>query len=390
MKILIVTPKYYPDNFPITLVAERLVKEGHEVDVLTSLPFKEGNYIKGYNEGLTKENGVNIFRVKTTIRKESTSSLIRNYLSLHKIFKRWAKKCHKEYDLVYSYSISPVISLVAGNIYSKKHHVPHIVYVLDVWPESVVAVGRTTNHSLLYKCLLSWSKKEYQGASKIIIGSKDFKEYLTDIIKLDNVSIEYLPQPGLVFEDKDSKNPYDSKKTNLLYCGNISKLQLVDYFIPANERLNNNNVVLNIVGNGSYLSEFKNELASKNLDNIIYHGSFDYKESSKYFRYSDAIVVSLKNKGIVGKTLPNKLISSLYYAKPIIGLVDGEAKEVLVKNGNIVSLQSIDGLVDSINKFLELSKEDIKAIENKNRQYYDDYYSIDKFIEKLLSSFSSK
>ncbi len=390
MRILIVTPKYYPDTFPINLISEALVKEGHEVDVLTSVPFKDGSYIDEYSSPKSLLNGVTVNRIKPYIRKNGKRSLVKNYLSIYHGFKKWAKINDKPYDVVYTYGISPVVSLVAGNIVKRKKNSIHVAHVLDIWPEAVVAAGYTKKGSLLYFLLKLWSKKEYKGASKILVGTKEYKDYLENVLKIKNKDISYLVQPGLIYEDESSENPYDIKKTNILYSGNISKLQLVDYIIPAMEKLNNENVVFNIIGSGSYLDEFRNLINEKKISNVIYHGYFDYKESAKYIKNADAVLVSLKNKGIVGKTIPNKLISSLYYSKVMIGMIEGEAKGILKENGNIIAEESIDGLVNGINEFIKLDKEIKLKIENKNRQLYDEVYSLDKFKEKLLSSFSRK
>lgn len=390
MKILIVTPKYYPDTFPINLIAEGLVKEGHEVDVLTSVPFKDGRYLEEYNKEKSFENGVVVNRIRASIRTKSKLSLIRNYLSIHRLFKKWVNKCEKKYDVVYSYSISPVVSLAAGNLYKKKHHARHIVHILDLWPESVVDAGYTLPKTLLYKKLFKWSKKEYNGADKILVGSKAFKEYLVNKMGIEENKITYLVQLGLVYENDKVGNPYDPKKTNLLYCGNISKLQLVDFIIPAMEEFTDQDIVFNIVGTGAYLEEFKRILKERNITNIVYHGYYNYKDSARYLKYADAILISLKNIGFVGKTIPNKLISALYYGKPIIGMIANEGRELLASNGNIIANQSSADLIGAIEKFMLLNKEDKEKIGNKNRQQYDDNYSIDIFIKKLLSSFSSK
>ena len=390
MKILIITAKYYPDTFPINLISEELSRKGNEVDVLTSVPFIDGKYIDNYDKEKSFENGVNIFRVKTKIRTSTRSSLIKYYLSLHKEFKNWVKKCDKKYDVVFSYSISPVITLGAGNLYKKLHNVPHVAHVLDIWPESVVDAGYTSKNSLLYRVLLKWSKKEYNGVDKLLIGSESFKDYLVSKMNIDPNKISFLVQPGLIYKEDVMGNPYDVEKTNIIYCGNISKLQLVDYIIPAMEKLRNNDVIFNILGTGSYLEEFKAELKRTNLSNVVYRGYYNYQESAGYLRNADAILVSLKNVGFVGKTIPNKLISALYYAKPIIGMISGEGKDILTKNENILVEESTDGLVEGINKLLALSNKDRIEIGKKNRQQYDDLYSIDKYINNLLSSFSGK
>ena len=46
MKILIVSKVYYPEFFSVNQVAEKFVKDGHEVTVITSIP----NI--GFNENL--------------------------------------------------------------------------------------------------------------------------------------------------------------------------------------------------------------------------------------------------------------------------------------------------------------------------------------------------
>ena len=390
MKILIITAKYYPDTFPINLISEELSRKGNEVDVLTSVPFRDGKYIDNYDKEKSFENGVNIFRVKTKIRTTTKSSLVKYYLSLHKEFKNWVKKCNKKYDVVFSYSISPVITLAAGNLYKKLHNVPHVAHVLDIWPESVVDAGYTSSHSILYRVLRKWSKKEYEGVDKLLIGSESFKDYLVNKLDIDPNKISFLVQPGLIYKEDVMGNPYDVDKTNVIYCGNISKLQLVDLIIPAMEKLRNNDVVFNILGTGSYLEEFKEELKRTNLSNVVYRGYYNYQESAGYLRSSDAILVSLKNVGFVGKTIPNKLISALYYAKPIIGMISGEGRDILAKNDNIIVNESVDDLVNGINKLIALSDKDRIEIGKKNRQQYDDLYSIDKYINNLLGSFSSK
>ena len=390
MKLLIVTPKYYPDTFPINLVAEELVQKGHDVHVLTSVPFVNGKYIKKYDKSCTIENGVTVYRVKAAIRTNSKSSLIKNYLSLTKEMRKWARNTSNLYDMVYTYSISPVTILGAGNIYKKKYGIKHFAHVLDLWPEAAVDAGYVKRGLFMYRVLFHWSKKEYRKLDKLFTGTKAYKDYLVKRMKIKESKISYFPQPGLVYEDKRGNNPYDTNKTNIVYCGNISTLQLVDYIVPAMKEINNENIVFNIVGTGAYLEDLKKQISDSGLTNVIYHGYFNYQESAKYIMYADAICVSLKNRGITGKTLPNKLVSSLFYSKPIIGMIEGEGKDILKDNGNIIATESVEGLKKAINDFLKLSKVERKEIGNKNRQTYDDNYSTDKFSKKLLSSFSRK
>ena len=161
VKILLVAQHYFPDPFSVTTVAESLVKRGHDVTVLTGKP-NYGYYkiVPGY-EKLDYEcvNGVKIYRVNVIPRKGTKISIVQNYLSFWFNAKRKVNQLDKDFDVVYSISLSPVISISPAIKYAKKHHIKHVLHCLDLWPESVVITGITKYNTILYDFLLLWSKK---------------------------------------------------------------------------------------------------------------------------------------------------------------------------------------------------------------------------------------
>lgn len=119
MKILAITPKYYPDNFPIIPLCETFAILGHDVTVITSFPFDAyGEYLQSYPLDEIY-NGVNIHRVVARPRGRTRSSLIKNYISVGKELERWCKKTNEIFDVVYTYGISPVTTFKAGKAYKK-------------------------------------------------------------------------------------------------------------------------------------------------------------------------------------------------------------------------------------------------------------------------------
>ena len=178
MKILIVSQHYYPENFTITKIAEELFCYGHDVTVLTGKPnYGLGHILEGYEDVKYEEiNGVKVHRVNLVPRKKGRFSIIRNYLSFWKNSKKWIRNTKEKFDIVYTMSLSPVTVLSAGNLYKKKHNVPHVVHCVDLWPESVLATKAVRKHSLMYLILYIWSKKLYSKVDKVLIGSPSFKE----------------------------------------------------------------------------------------------------------------------------------------------------------------------------------------------------------------------
>jgi K+-sensing histidine kinase KdpD len=96
--------------------------------------------------------------------------------------------------------------------------------------------------------------------------------------------------------------------------------------------------------------------------------------AAAYFVNADALYVSLKSEGVVGQTIPNKLMMSMAFGKPIIGVLKGDGRKVLQESGgtlladenadlhtaqirDLVSLINTDSrqLLDFIGQLLELS-----------------------------------
>ena len=104
MKILIVSQYYYPEQFQINEIAPALVKEGHQVTVLTGLPnYPKGEIYEGYKNGHKARevmDGVEVIRVKEHPRKKGVLHLLWNYFSFVRNGNRKVKKLKGEYDIV--------------------------------------------------------------------------------------------------------------------------------------------------------------------------------------------------------------------------------------------------------------------------------------------------
>ena len=215
MKILVVSQHYYPENFRITDICEKLVKRGHTVDVITGLPnYHDGIVPKEYKNKKNWEqtiNGVNVHRCYEYGRGKSKLKLFLNYYSVCLSMKRRAKKMKEKYDIVFINQLSPVMVAWAGIAYAKKHKVPSILYCLDLWPESL-KVAMNNKENFIFKYYKKVSSKIYSNVDLIATTSKPFEEYLRPMIKGDK-EIVYLPQYG---EDDYIVNPVKNKKMILL------------------------------------------------------------------------------------------------------------------------------------------------------------------------------
>ncbi len=385
MKILAICQLYYPENFVFSRICEELVKHGNDVTVLTGKPnYGYGYILPEYMDVKFEEiNGVKVHRVNLFPRKQSRFSIIKNYLSFWRNSKKWVRKCREKYDIVYSMSLSPVTILSAGNLYKKKHHVKHIVHCVDLWPESVLVTHAVRERSLTYKLLYKWSRDLYKNADDVLIGSPSFEGYFKDVLKLDKL-LTFVPQPSLV-EVNDAEPYHYEKKFNILYCGNLGIIQLIELIPEAMKLISNPDIQFHVIGMGPKTDKLNSLIKEYGLeDKLIYHGPIPAKKAASYFASADALYVSLKNEGYVGKTIPNKLMMSMAFGKPILGVLGGDGKELLEKSGGAVLVEeNAKSIADGINKLASLSDSERKKLGQLNQAYYFSNLSISKCGETI-------
>jgi glycosyltransferase involved in cell wall biosynthesis len=263
---------------------------------------------------------VRVHRCNLAPRKKGRLSIAKNYLSFWCTSKRYLKHLKEEFDVVYSMSLSPLISIVGGTIYARRHHVRHVLHCLDLWPESPVATKAIRRGSLPYKVLHHWSKKIYSGLDKILVSSPSFEKYFRDELQVHNVPIDYVPQPPMLGHSEEAISY--SHKVQIVYAGNIGTLQLVEEFVKAVAIAKKEiDVGMTIIGMGAREGETKELIASLGLEeNVEFLGIKSRDAAAAYYKNATGIIVSLADEGWVGKTIPGKLNGALSYRRPIIAV----------------------------------------------------------------------
>ena len=388
VKILVVTPHYYPEGFSITAMCEEWVKEGNDVFVVTNKPnYGFGRILPEYRHVNDETiNGVRIHRCNCFARKNSRISIIKNYLSFYWTAKRYLSHLKEEFDVVYSFSLSPIISVSGANVYAKKHHVRHILHCLDLWPESVLSTGAMRKGSLGYRILYHWSKRIYGKADEILVSSPSFKAYFQEVLKLPGDNISFVPQPPYLVEQNGDNFEYP-RKNAFLYAGNIGRLQLVEQLCEAFYSLPDEaEATLYIIGMGARQKQVERLVKEKHLENrVVFFGPKPRKETARYYANADAIVVSLADKGFVGKTIPNKLSSSLYYGKPFFAVIQGDGRAILEKTGGAVLSNGEDpaSIRKALLQFLKLNEEEKTKMGEANKKCFDKAFSFSSCMQQI-------
>lgn len=394
--ILVICQYYKPEPFRISDICEEMVRRGHEVQVVTGYPnYPEGILYDGYGKGKHIDeviNGVKVHRCFTIPRETGSVKRLMNYYSYAASSTAYvlSKECHtstgKPFDVVFCNQLSPVMMADAAIAYKKKHKVPVAMYLLDLWPESLIA-GGVTRGSAVYKYYRGVSKRIYRSMDKILVTSRMFKGYLNKEFGIEEGRVEYLPQyaEGLfdVIEPKKETGTFD-----FMFAGNIGAVQSVETILKAAKLLKDEPVEFHIVGGGTDLERLQE--IGKDLDNVVFYGRRPVEEMPEFYAKADAMLVTLAADPVLSLTLPGKVQSYMAVGKPIIGAIDGETAEVIkeAKCGFCGKAEDAEELAGNIRKFINA---DNRAEMGKNaRQFYEDHFEEVKFMDKMEEALEEK
>jgi glycosyltransferase involved in cell wall biosynthesis len=395
MKILVVTQYFWPENFRINDLCLELKKRGHEITVLTGVPnYPEGNLYPEYEENSEKFkglNGIEILRVPMMVRGKTKLQLLFNYLSFMvscTIIGSW-KVRGRSYDVIFVCQLSPATVAIPGLIISKIKGVPTVMWILDLWPDTLKAVGMVTNDFLL-KVLQVTMNLIYTRFGLIIVQSKSFKKKIKSLIA-DKTDVHYIPTWA---EDnfssvceKSHSNGFKDRVFTVAFAGNIGNAQDVYCIVKAaNELKQYSHIHFNIIGDGREAAGVSRSISQYGLRKTVKMlGRHPLEKMPKFYQEADAMIISLQHKELYAMTIPGKLQSYLAAGKAIVGAIDGEAQMIIkeAKAGYCVASGDYIGLAEVILKMSKLTPHQMSIFEKNARNYYVEEFSRSKIIDRF-------
>ena len=389
MKILIVSQFYYPEPFRVNEIAEGLVARGHHVVVLTTFPsYPYGATYEGYrNSGKVVEviNGVKVIRVSSIPRKIGLVNLILSYVSFCINACLNLRIVLKEpFDVVYSYQLSPITQVIPAIIASKKIRIPHYLYCLDLWPESVVEV--LCEKSLLCKIIHKLSSYIYNCANRIGVTSPSFKDYLCEVCKVKQGNVEYLPQHSDDIMSGQDLTALSDGCVDICFMGNVGASQNIELVVSAVHKLKDvEGFKIHIVGSGSKYNDAVSLCERLHLeDKIVFHGRKPYSQMGEYYKLADVCLLILTNKTFIGSTIPGKLQNYMAAGKPILASIGGDTCGIIEEAdcGVYCKPDDEDALVNAILTIVNKQEEFSRWGEN-SRGYFLQHFTINKHLDRL-------
>lgn len=399
MRFLIVSQYFFPEEFRINDLASELVLLGHQVTVLTGKPnYPKGEYYKGYSfKGVLKENycGAEVIRVPLIKRGDGRAkNLVLNYFSFVHYAKKYIRHNRMAFDAIICYEISPITQAYPALYCKKKYGGKVLLWVQDLWPESVTAAGGVTN-KLALSILGRMVKNIYAGCDKLLIQSEAFRESI--LSKGDFASkIVYVPNWAedifldKKMKDRDSVASMMPEGFRVMFAGNVGAAQDIDSIIlAAHETRRIPEIKWVIVGDGRMRESAEKKAQEMNLtETVIFLGRHPVEQMPTFFSFADAMIVSLKDDYIFSLTIPSKVQPYMASGKPIAAMLNGEGGRIIEESGCGMSALSGDyrRLAENVMMFYRMNKEERELMGQKGQDYYLRHFDKKTVIDTILKS----
>lgn len=346
MRILILTQYFWPENFRVNDLASDLIARGHEVTILTGLPnYPSGKIFDDYRadpEKFSRFEGAEVIRIPMLPRGSGSLRLMANYASFvvsGLTVGAWKLRGRK-FDIVLSVALSPVSAVLPAVLQRRLKRIPLFVWILDLWPESLEAVGAVRSPRLLGLVgrLVSYI---YRRTDHILIQSRAFMDNVREYAGPE-ATVSYFPgwaEP--IFRQDFEPGPSApefarfSDSFNVVFAGNVGDAQDFPAILDAAAALEDvTNARILVIGDGRMTPWVEKEIARRGLsDRVILLGRFPLERMPSFFKAADALLVSLKRDKIFAMTIPGKVQSYLAAGVPLVGMLDGEGGRVIMEAG---------------------------------------------------------
>ncbi len=382
MKVVVLCPHFAPDTAPtgtvMTGIVAGLTERGHEVHVVTSLPWYRSHAIEsGWSGRLIRREVTewgSITRVHPFPGGDKTNLLRRalgfvGFTALAGLAALRPGGWCRKIDAVLA--MSPPLTLgLTGWLVSRIRRGRFVFNIQDVFPDAAIQTGAITNPVIIRVASLL-ERVSYRCSDAVTVLSDDLaanvNSKLSEKAKL-TTSVEVIPN----FVDTKFLAPVDGTAYReefglgagpvVMYAGNLGYSQSIDLVIGLAEQRPHLTVVIN--GDGA-MREIVREAAER-LDNLVVVGYQPAERLAEVLSAADIHLVPLRT-GLGSVSVPSKTYSVLAVGKPVIASIDGDS--------------AISRLLDEADAGIRVPPDDLDALVKAVDRLVNDGAECEKFGE---------
>ncbi len=396
LRILVVSQYFWPENFRINDLVKEWGQRGHQVTVLTGIPnYPAGKVFDAYiNQPSSYEQYecAKVVRVPMLPRGTGGFRLMLNYLSFvlgGSIWGAWRLR-NIQPDVIFVFEPSPVTVGLPAVWLGKIKNAPVVFWALDLWPETLAAIGVVRSPKVL-ACVGLMVRFIYNRCTLVLGQSRGFLDSIAKYCN-DKSKIRYFPSWAEdVFTDGNVKLASEVSEIvngfTVVFAGNIGEAQDVPAVLDAAEQLKSNDWLRwVIVGDGRKSDWLQSEVLRRGLSKqVLLPGRFSVERMPSFYAHANALLVSLKQDPVFSMTIPGKVQSYLMAGIPVLGMLDGEGAAVIrdAQAGLTCAAGDSAGLADAVLALAAMTAEDRNQLGLNGRKYAEQEFGRTELMDRL-------
>ncbi len=341
LKLVVLCPHFEPDTAPtgvvMTTIVHELAKLGHEIHVVTALPWYREHRVESdwtqttWRTRTTSTSWGSVTRLNP-FAGDDKKNLWRRALgfigfSVISIFAGLqAGRVHGDQRRVDAViAMSPPLTLgLSGWLIAKGRRAPLIFNIQDVFPDAAIETGAITNATVIK--LSRWLEKiSYRLANIVTVLSDDLRDNVVAKLPLAQASkVVVIPN----FVDTEVIRPLDrmtkyrddlgiDDRPVVMYAGNVGFSQSLNLLLDAAREFPD----VAFVVNGSGAARSALEAEATNLANVVFGDYQPIERLSEVLATADIHAVLLK-RGLGKVSVPSKTYSVMAAGRAVVAAID--------------------------------------------------------------------
>jgi colanic acid biosynthesis glycosyl transferase WcaI len=232
---------------------------------------------------------------------------------------------------------SPPLSVgIVGALLSRRHRVPWVLDVRDLWPQVAGELGKVRSSRAL-AAATAVEHKLYGSAAAIITTTEPFRAHIGRITEMAKVTVipNGTTRDWMAMGESEidpASVGLDPQRFVWTYAGNVGLSQGLEVAVAAARELGPGFQLL-ILGDGASKQDLRRAATAAPAGSVVFRDPLPPSEASRLMRASDALLVSLADKPALGKTVPVKLYDSAALGRPIVVAAPGEPRRISEQTG---------------------------------------------------------
>lgn len=346
--VWVLTELYRPEltstGHYLTLIAEHLAADGHDVRVLTAQPTYASHGVRAART--ERHAGVTVHRCRgTSFHKDRLVGRLLNHVTLTSSALCMGLWKVRRDDIVIAVSNPPTMPVVAS-VVSRVRRARHVPLFHDLLPVVLHVVGGRAERSMGVRAAWRMVRFAVRRADRVVAVARPQIDELINagadasrVVYLPNWADDRVVTPVETSELRASLGLDDRQVA--LYAGTFGRANDLGIVLDAaNDLARRGDVVVVACGAGPGRAWFEREIANRSLSNVVVAGPFEREQQTDMFGIGDVAVVPLL-RGMGRSSAPSRVYNALAAGLPVVACTEARSELAM-----LVAEHDIGSVVD--------------------------------------------